>query len=51
MPAVLGIYARESGEGLVFPLDEYTATDPAPTEPEPDPVAPPPRRPSLKVVK
>ena len=51
MPAVLGIYARESGEGLVFPPDEYTATDPAPTEPDPEPAIPPPRRPSLKVVK
>jgi len=51
MPAVLGIYARESGEGLVFPPDEYTATDSAPTELEPDPAVPPPRRPSLKVVK
>ena len=50
MSAVLGIYARESGEGLVFPPDEYAAAaDAAP--PEPDPVVPPPRRPSLKVVK
>lgn len=52
LPAVLGIYARESGEGLVFPTDEYAAVaDSVPGEPDPDPVAPPPRRPSLKVVK
>lgn len=51
MPAVLGIYARESGEGLVFPIDEYTAADSTPAEPEPDPAVPPRRRPSLKVVK
>ena len=52
LPAVLGIYARESGEGLVFPPDEYEAVADSPlTEPDPDPVTPPPRRPSLKVVK
>jgi len=51
LPAVLGIYARESGEGLVFPVDEYTATDSTPAEPEPDPAVPPRGRPSLKVVK
>jgi stringent starvation protein B len=51
--AVLGIYARESGEGLVFPPDEYAAAAGAePDKPEPDPSAPPPpRRASLKVVK
>ena len=32
--AVLGIYARETGEGLVFPTDEYTATGDGP-KPEP----------------
>lgn len=52
LPAVLGIYARESGEGLVFPPDEYeAAANPVSGDPEPDPVVPPPRRPSLKVVK
>jgi stringent starvation protein B len=53
MPAVLGIYARESGEGLVFPPDEYqAAADADPGKPDPDPPDPPsPRRPSLKVVK
>jgi stringent starvation protein B len=57
VPAVLGIYARESGEGLVFPPDEYPAAAEAspaaaPDKPQPDPSDPsPPRRPSLKVVK
>lgn len=46
--AVLGIYARESGEGMVFPADEGG--------PEPPPIKPTPadetgRRPQLKVVK
>lgn len=51
VPAVSGIYARESGEGLVFPPDEYAAAAAAgPDEPAPDP-EPPPRRPRLKVVK
>jgi stringent starvation protein B len=60
MPAVLGIYARETGEGLVFPVDEYTAAG-SPGEPPPDPAAPGPdgaaggkpkgRRPALKVVR
>ena len=57
MPAVLGIYALESGEGLVFPPDEYAAaaeagTVAAPGKPQPDPSEPPPpRRPGLKLVK
>ncbi len=33
IPAVLGIYARENGEGLFFDADEYTP------EPEPEPVS------------
>lgn len=51
--AVLGIYARESGEGLVFPPEEYAAEPAAgPGKPDPDPAGPPaPRRPGLKVVK
>lgn len=51
LPAVLGIYARESGEGLVFPTDEYgTDGTTAPPSDEPPP-APPTGRPALKVVK
>jgi stringent starvation protein B len=54
LPAVLGIYARESGEGLVFPTDEYPdgGTPPPPAgEPPPAPSTPPAGRPALKVVK
>jgi stringent starvation protein B len=51
LPAVLGIYARESGEGLVFPTDEYPdGSSPPPPAGEPPP-APPAGRPSLQVVK
>jgi len=53
--AVLGIYARETGEGLVFPADEYTPPgDGPPAEPPAPPEAPSPPpagRPSLKIVK
>lgn len=46
--AVLGIYARESGEGMVFPADEG-GPEPPPTKPTPaDETG---RRPQLKVVK
>jgi len=46
--AVLGIYARESGEGMVFSADEG-GPEPPPTKPTPaDDTA---RRPQLKVVK
>jgi stringent starvation protein B len=50
--AVLGIYARETGEGLVFPTDEYGG-DAAPAPDDPPPAIPPAPtgRPSLKVVK
>jgi stringent starvation protein B len=53
--AVLGIYARETGEGLVFPTDEYTppGDDPKPEPPAPPetPSPPPAGRPSLKIVR
>lgn len=45
--AVLGVYARENGQGMLFPEDEPSDTPPE-NEPEP---TPPPQRPSLKVVK
>jgi len=55
MAAVLGIYARETGEGLVFPTDEYTppGEGPGPGPPtSPEPPSPPPAgRPSLKIVR
>ncbi len=44
--AVLGIYARENGQGMVF--DEEQVPDP-PTEPGPPPTSD--KKPSLKVVK
>jgi stringent starvation protein B len=44
--AVIGIYARENGEGLLF--DEELPADPEPTPPKPEPAV---KRPSLKVVK
>jgi stringent starvation protein B len=49
--AVLGIYARENGRGLVFPEEPREETgDEEPPEPEP-PAGPPRDRPSLKIVK
>lgn len=46
IPAILGVYARENGQGMVFEAD---------LEPEPPPPATPPTpertRPALKVVK
>jgi stringent starvation protein B len=51
--AVLGIYARETGQGMLFG-DEDGAAPPDPNAPPPDPAAPadgPARRPTLKVVK
>lgn len=47
IPAILGIYARENGQGMVFD---------GPMEPEPEPPAPDPgpverSRPALKIVK
>jgi stringent starvation protein B len=48
--AVLGVYARENGKGMLFP-DEGVADEPEP--PRPDSPTPPPGggRPALKVVK
>lgn len=43
--AVLGIYARENGVGMLFPEEEYLAEEEAPEEPKP------PTRPTLTVVK
>jgi stringent starvation protein B len=49
--AVIGIYARENGQGMVF--DAEDAIDDSGTPPDDDPPAPtrPEGRPSLKVVK
>ncbi len=46
--AVMGIYARENGQGMLFPEDEVNL-DEGPDD-EPDPTKPG-KRPSLKVVK
>ena len=50
--AVLGIYARENGRGMLFPdeLEEPETDDPDDTDPT-EPPEPPKGRPSLKVVK
>ncbi len=45
--AVLGIYAKENGQGMLFAAEEVTADQP---EDEPEPPKPG-GRPSLKVVK
>ncbi len=55
--AVLGLYARENGRGMVFPeeladepAEQSAATTPPERDPEP-PAGPPRERPALKVVK
>ena len=47
--AIIGIYARENGQGMVFEPEEH----PEPTPPEDEPPEPPKPegRPSLKIVK
>jgi len=50
LDSVLGIYARENGQGMIFD-DDDELNDPTPP-PEPEPIAPgASRRPSLKLVK
>ncbi len=44
--AVLGVYSREDGQGMLFPEDGPDAEPPEPTDPEPEK-----RRPALKLVK
>ena len=48
--AVLGIYARETGQGMIFSEDEPGGPD-APVPPPKPPGGDEPRRPKLKVVK
>ena len=48
--AVLGIYARETGEGMVFTEQDLVGQEPA-AQPTPPEEGGPPRRPQLKVVK
>ena len=57
--AVIGIFARENGQGLVFTAEPAAASDDATAvekpsgdgDEPPDPPRPPPSRPSLKVVR
>lgn len=55
MGAVLGIYARETGEGMVFSEVDGDGEPPQGPGPGPGPGAPspdePPKRPQLKIVK
>jgi stringent starvation protein B len=44
--AVLAIYAKENGKGMIFDQEEYDETDPLPTPPGKSP-----NRPKLRVVK
>jgi len=49
--AVLGIYARENGHGMLFPDEVPPAGDTQDADDEPSPPEPPRERPKLKVVK
>jgi stringent starvation protein B len=49
--AVLGIYARETGRGMLFGEEEVERGEGQPPRDEPEPPAPPRERPTLKVVK
>jgi stringent starvation protein B len=49
--AVLGIYARETGRGMLFGDDEAKPQGARAPEDDPNPPAPPRERPTLKVVK
>jgi stringent starvation protein B len=49
--AVLGIYARENGRGMLFPEETAPAAEGPDAEDEPKPDRPAPNRPTLKVVK
>lgn len=46
--AVLAIYAKENGQGMMFSMDDETVP---PTDPDSDPDGRPARRPHLKIVK
>jgi stringent starvation protein B len=55
MPAVLSIYAKETGEGIVFPPEDSSTPPPRPADDgrasASAAASPPSRRPTLKVVK
>ena len=46
--AVLGIYARENGQGMLFPDEDFAEEGSAGSDEDP---TPPPDRPTLKVIK
>jgi stringent starvation protein B len=50
LPAVLAIYAKENGKGMVFGQEDNGSGDSPPT-PQPPAGAPKPRKPRLQVVK
>jgi stringent starvation protein B len=49
--AVLGIYARENGRGMLFPDEAPHTGEALGRDDEPEPPKPPRERPNLKVVK
>lgn len=50
--SVLGIYAKENGQGMVFESSHSGGDDPAPPKsPTPSPTTTKPKRPNLRVVK
>lgn len=49
--AVLGIYARENGRGMLFPEGDTSHNVTGAPDDEPEPPKPPKARPQLKVVK
>lgn len=49
--AVLGIYARETGQGMIFGEDDTPAPSPGGDEPSPSPPTGGKRRAKLKVIK
>ncbi len=49
--AVLAIYAKENGKGMVFGQDENGGDAPPPPQPQPPSGAPKPGKPRLQVVK
>jgi stringent starvation protein B len=50
VPGVLGIYAKENGQGMLFPQEELADSADESPDDEPEPT-PPSDRPALKVVK
>ena len=48
--AVMGIYARENGQGMVFDAEELPEDTPPENSPPPSPMKPE-KRPSLKIVR